>query len=86
MVQTEITINSGTYLLAQNQDLDDLRRRIEAAAESGARFVTFTVVGNRSVSVLVTPSTQVALSVETVQFDPRDTGDEDFPFGGPFDF
>ena len=86
MVQTQLAVNGGTYLLAQNQDLDDLRRRIEEAVAAGGRFVEFTVVGNRSVCVLVTPVTQVAISVETVPLDPRDTGDVDFPYGGLFDY
>jgi len=86
MVQTQLAVNTGTFVLAQNQDLDDLKRRIEAAVDEGGRFVEFTVVGNRAVSVLVTPITQIALTVETVQLYPRDTGDADFPYGGHFDY
>jgi hypothetical protein len=86
MTQTQISVNSGAYVLAQNQDIDDLKKRIEAAVDAGGRFVEFTVVGNRSVNVLVTPRTHIALSVETVEFDPRDTGDHDVPYGGRFDF
>jgi hypothetical protein len=73
------------YLLAQGQDLESLKRRIEEGAQSGGRFVEFTVVGNREVSVLVTSRTRVVFSVETVLFDGRDSGDHAEPFGGFFD-
>lgn len=39
MVRTEITINQISYFLAQHQDIDDLKWRIEAAA-AGGKFVT----------------------------------------------
>jgi hypothetical protein len=85
MVRTEVGIDGRSYYLAQGQDIEDLKRRIEECARSAAAFVTFTVVGNRAVSVLITPASRVVLSVETVQVDPRDTGDEEAPFGGFFD-
>jgi hypothetical protein len=86
MVRTEITVNGGAFFLSQGQDLDALKAKIEAAIREGGRFVDFTVVGNRSVSVLINPAAQVVFSVETVQFDPRDTGDELQPFGGLYDY
>lgn len=86
MVRTQIAMDGSNFLLAQGQDLDDLKRRIEDAARSGARFVDFVVVGNRNVSVFVSSGTEVVISIETVQYDPRDTGDEETPFGGEFDF
>lgn len=86
MVRTTVAINGTGYFLAQGQDTEDLQNRIEAATASSGRFVRFTVVGNRAVSVLITPRSQVVISVETVQFDPRDTGDDEEPFGGLFDF
>jgi hypothetical protein len=85
MVRTEIAVNGGVHFLAQGQDLDDLKRRIVAAMKADGDFVNFTVVGNREVSVLVSPGTQVTFSIETVPFDARDTGDEDTPFGGFYD-
>lgn len=85
MVQTQISLDGEIFLLAQDQDVDDLRRRIEAATASTGRFVDFIVVGNRSVAALITPTSRVTISVATVQFDARDTGDTDFPFGGHFD-
>jgi hypothetical protein len=86
MVRTEVAINDTPFLMAQGQDLDDLKHRIEIASQPGGRFVDFVVVGNREVSVLITAHTRVVVSIETVHFDPRDTGDHEQPFGGMFDF
>jgi len=85
MVRTELGIDGRSYYLAQGQDLDGLKSRIEHAARASGGFVDFTVVGNRSVSVLISSSSRVVFSIETVQYDPRDTGDEDAPYGGLFD-
>ncbi|MCR2812277.1 hypothetical protein NQ166_14090 [Microbacterium sp. zg.Y1090] len=85
MVRTEVRINGEGYLLAQGADLNELRRQMESASREGGRFVDFTVVGNRSVAVLVSPRTEVVIAEETVQFDARDTGDDEDPFGGFFD-
>ena len=85
MVQTEIVIDGMANLLSQDQDLDNLMTRIEAATATSGRFVTFTIVGNRTMRVLITPTSRVSISVATVQFDARDTGDTDSPYGGYFD-
>lgn len=85
MVRTQIAVNGGSFFLAQGQDVEELKERIEEAILAGGRFVDFTVVGNRVVSVLVSSGSQVVISIETVQFDPRDDGDDSFPFGGMFD-
>lgn len=85
-MRTEVAVNGGTFAVAQGQDVEYLKRRIIDAVRAGGDFVDFVVVGNRQVSVLFSPATQVAFSVETVRFDPRDTGDDAEPYGGPFDF
>lgn len=85
MIRTTITIGDAHFLLAQGQDLEALRRRIEEAIHRGGGFVDFVVVGNRTVSALMTGSERVIFTVETVPFDERDTGDPDVPFGGFFD-
>ncbi|MFD3443841.1 hypothetical protein ACFDTO_04495 [Microbacteriaceae bacterium 4G12] len=85
MVRTEVTINGRSSFLAQGQDLEDLRQRIEAAVATSGRFVSFTVVGNREVSVLISPRSKVVFTVDTVQYDPRDTGDDEDPWGGRYD-
>lgn len=83
MVRTEVTVNGRAFLLAQGQDVQDLRRRIEEAGRN-ARFVDFTVVGNRLVSLLVSRGAQVMFTDETVEYDARDTGDLLDPYGEDF--
>lgn len=85
MVRTQVAVNDVGFLLAQGQDVDQLKEAIEAAVRTGPRFVEFIVVGNRSVSILVSAATQVVISVDTVKFDHRDNGDDSAPFGGSFD-
>lgn len=85
MVRTQLAVNESVFLLAQGQDAKDLQRRIEAAVFAGGAFVDFIVVGNRSVSVLVTKSSHIVVSVETAPYDARDNGDDSAPFGGMFD-
>ncbi|MFJ4253789.1 hypothetical protein [Microbacterium sp. NPDC090003] len=86
MERTEILIDGVSAHLAQEQDVGELLQQIETAANGPAAFVEFVVVGNRRVKVLVTPRSQVVISTETVRHDPRDTGNEAFPFGGLYDF
>ena len=85
MVQTEVNFDGVSYLLSQDQDVHDLRDRIENAVKTPGTFVDLVVVGNRAVSVLVTPRSHVSISVATVAFDARDTGDVDYPYGGYYD-
>ncbi|WP_260980448.1 hypothetical protein [Microbacterium paludicola] len=86
MVRTEVIIDGEPALLAQDQDVAELKARIEQAVATPGAFVDFVVVGNRRVSALITPRSRVTFSVATVQFDERDTRDEAAPFGGFFDF
>lgn len=86
MVRIELTIDGRSYFLAQDQGADELQRQVEAAVDSPGSFVSFTVVGNREVSVLITPQSRVAVLRETVPYDGRDTGDLMDPFGGYYDF
>ncbi|WP_341976117.1 hypothetical protein LTA6_000660 [Microbacterium sp. LTA6] len=85
MVRTQVAVNGGSFFLAQGQNVDELKGLIEEAVRTGGRFVDFTVMGNRVVSVLISAGSQVVISVETVQFDTDDDGDDAFPFGGMFD-
>ncbi len=85
MSRTRVVFNDVGFLLEQGQDDEDLKRRIEGAAHAGGEFVEFVVVGNRAVSVLVSPATHVMISVEPVESDARDLGDDTAPFGGEFD-
>jgi hypothetical protein len=85
MVRTHVAVNEVGFFLAQGQDVPDLKRRIEFAAQAGGRFVEFVVAGNRSVSVLISSASHIMISVETVELDARDTGDDSSPFSGAFD-
>ncbi|QNA91726.1 MULTISPECIES: hypothetical protein [unclassified Microbacterium] len=85
MVRIRIELNDTGYYLAQGQDVTDIRDRIETAMRAGGGFVEFVVVGNRSISVLITLATRIVISVETVEYDVRDTGDDSAPYGGDFD-
>ena len=85
MVQTEVIFDGASFLLSQDQDVGELRERIEQAAKTSGTFVDVVVVGNRSVSVLITGRSHVTISRSTVAYDSRDTGDIDYPYGGYYD-
>lgn len=85
MVQATVVVDGASHLLAQDQDRGELKARIEQAVSTAGAFVDLVVVGNRQVSVLITPSSRVSITAATVLFDSRDTGDVEFPFGGYFD-
>jgi hypothetical protein len=85
MVQMTIVIGESHYLLAQGLDQEELKRRIEDAIHRGGAFVDFVVVGNRVVSAFLDGRERIVLTVETVLFDQRDTGDTEAPFGGMYD-
>lgn len=85
MVRTQVVVDDAGFHLAQGQSIDDLKRQIEAAVAAGGRFVDFIVVGNRTMSVLISSVSRVVFSIETVPYDPRDDGDDAAPFGGAFD-
>jgi hypothetical protein len=73
-------VDGRPYLLAQGQDLDEVKNAVVQAARSGGDFVTVTEFGNRSLDVLVTVGVPVTLESETVAFDPQDDGDLGAPF------
>lgn len=73
-----VSINGERFLLAQGQDVSDLKRRAEAAVEPPRHFFDFTVAGGREVSALLTPGAHVVISSGVVLFDPRDTSEPDY--------
>lgn len=85
MVQTTVVVDGESHILAQDQNSRELQRRIEDAVSTAGTFVDFVVVGNREVSVLITPYSRVSITVGTVIFDSRDTGDVEHPYGGFYD-
>ena len=84
-VRTELTINDTPFLMAQGQDVDDLKHRIEAASQTGGRFVDFIVVGDRAHSVLITATTRVVVTVDIVPFEVLEADDHD-SYDANFDF
>lgn len=82
--RTEVRINGRAYHLAQGQDISTLEHRFEEAAQRNGVFIDFTVVGDSRVSVLINNSSQVSIETQAVQYDPRDTEDEEAPYGDPF--
>lgn len=83
-MQTRLALNHATHLLAEDEDVEDLKRRMEAATASGGRFVDFTSVGGSRVSVLVTPVTEVTLSRQAARSEPESVDDVDFPYSDLF--
>ncbi|MFJ4036467.1 hypothetical protein ACIPVB_00160 [Microbacterium sp. NPDC090007] len=62
--QTLLAVDDATYVLAPEEQVGDLVRRIEAAVHDGGRFERFSVAGGREVRVLFGRHTRVVLSVE----------------------
>jgi hypothetical protein len=85
MVQVQITIDGVSSLVAQGQDVDDIRRRIEEAAATMGRFVDFVVVGDRTMAALITPTSRVTISAAPVQSGSLDAGDASYAYGTYFD-
>ncbi|WP_223627460.1 hypothetical protein [Microbacterium sp. EST19A] len=85
MVRTHVAVNDVGFTLASGQDVDALKEEIVSAARSGPRFVEFAVVGDRSVSVLMSAATQIVISVETIPVDHRDDLQDIVPFGSAYD-
>jgi hypothetical protein len=85
VVRTSVTVDAGSFLLAQGQDARALMSEMEQAAHAGGKFVSFVVVGDRQMSVFISSSSQIVFSVETIQYDANEDRDHGSPFGGTFD-
>jgi hypothetical protein len=85
VLRTSVVIDGQKYPLAQGQDLEAIKSATVAAAREGAGLVDFVVVGNRAVSVLVTPTIRVMFEEHEVDGDARDNGDLRAPFTSPVD-
>lgn len=83
MLRTAITIDHIRFFLAQGTDPELLRAEMVEAVRSGGDFVRFTEVGNRAVSVLVSPGVGIIFQESEVADDERDTGDLSAPFLAP---
>jgi hypothetical protein len=82
MVRNTLTIGTHTFLLAQNLHIDELKRSARHAVAAGD-YIDFVVVGNRTVSALLSAGVTVVFESYRVEFDARDTGDTDFPYEVP---
>ena len=89
MERTRMVVDEVGFFLAPGQDVADLKHRIEAALRSGGAFVDFIVAGDDAVSVLVSASTRVVISLESVDVDvgvgAGDAGHGAAHYGGDFD-
>jgi hypothetical protein len=85
MLRTTVLVDGQVYPLAQGQDLEAIKAATVEAAREGAGLVDFIVVGNRAVSVLVTPGVRVLFERHEVDVDVRDTGDTESPFSPSMD-
>jgi len=65
MTRAEVSIDDVTVLLAEDEDIGELKKQIEAAARSPGRFVDFIARGGRAISALITSRTRVIISVTT---------------------
>lgn len=80
MRRSTLTIDGHSYELAQNTQLDELKRNAEEAVQGGGRFIDVTVVGNVVISILLSPGVPVSISSLEVADDDRDAGDGAEPF------
>lgn len=84
MLRTRVRVRDTTFYLAQGHDPEEVKTGIVEAVKAGGGFVRFVEVGNRIVSVLVTPASTVIVEEEEVAADTRDNGDLRMPFEAPF--
>lgn len=83
MLRTRIRIRDTTFYLAQGHDPEQLETAIVDAVRANGGFVQFVEVGNKSVSVLISPGVTVILEHEEVDRDSRDDGDLEAPYTAP---
>lgn len=80
MQRTTITIDGTRFDLAQHGDIPALKRAITDTFPASGGFIDLTVVGNRTVSVLVSPALSIMLESADVPDDSRDTGNLAAPY------
>jgi hypothetical protein len=71
------------YFLAGGTDVAALRSGMVEAVRRNGDFIDFTEVGNRAVSVLLSPGVDVILETSEVAEDARDDGDLSAPYEAP---
>ncbi|ALX66421.1 hypothetical protein [Microbacterium sp. XT11] len=60
-VRTSVSIDGTAVFVAQDEDIDKLKQRIERAAETTGRFVEFTAAGGSEVRALVGRGSRVII-------------------------
>jgi hypothetical protein len=83
MERITMRVDGEAHLLAQDQDREVIAEAVVQADRDGAGIVTVTVVGNRTLDVVVTPGVPITFETETVPDDDRDDGDLEAPFEAP---
>lgn len=72
VVQTRVSIDGSSFVLAPSQDIEQLCDRLEAAVTGTGRVVLFVAADERRVRALITPSSRVVISEEDVHVDSDD--------------
>lgn len=80
MIRNSVAIDGREFLLAQHSDMPGLKQAAKDAVLAGAGYLNLTVIGNREVSILLTPGVMVLFESAEVTFDSRDTGDLAYPY------
>ncbi len=84
--RTEVSFDGDTFVLAPEEDIEALKRRIETAAHTDGMFVDFEQLNHRDVSVLVSSRSSVVVSIRATGVAPLEADAVVVPFGGTFDF
>lgn len=75
-----LQIDGELYYLAQDQEPQRLCEEAIASAKAGGGAITFTEVGNRSITAVISPGVPVILASTERPVDDRDDGDLAAPF------
>jgi hypothetical protein len=86
LMATRVTVNGEDFGLLDGQDIAQLKRRFEAAAEPPGRFVEFTAFDGRELSVLITPAARVLFSTYPDAAEADDPDAEENPYPADFDW
>ncbi|WP_150951606.1 hypothetical protein [Microbacterium testaceum] len=69
ITRASIAVDNTVHILSIDTDVREIKRLIIDAVHRGGDFVDMTTAGNRTISVLITPTTQATLATEDVLVD-----------------